>query len=64
MSFKVDFVLGSDVVKTVVFPVKQGVRELRTSSGKKFGRIVLMQGGVRLELEEFAAKIIADAQFH
>ena len=64
MAFVFDFVLGSDVVKSVVLPAGTGTRELRTSSGKKFGRVVVTRGRVRLEIEEQAAKIIADAQFH
>jgi hypothetical protein len=64
MAFTFEFVLGSDVVKKVVFPTQQGARTLHSSGGQKIGRIVVTGGKVRLELEEFAAKIIADAQFH
>lgn len=64
MSFTFEFVLGSDVVKRVILPTGQGTRELRTSGGQKIGRVVVNVRGVRLELDEFAAKIIADAQFH
>lgn len=64
MTFTFEFVLGGDVVKSIVFPRQQGAREIRTSGGQKIGRVVVMQNKVRLELEEFAAKTIADAQFH
>lgn len=62
--FTFEFVLGSDVVKRVILPSGTGTRELRTSGGQKFGRVVVNARGVRLEIEEFAAKVIADAQFH
>jgi hypothetical protein len=65
VSFVFEFVLGSDVVKRVVFATEHGgTRELRSSGGQKIGRVVVKRGKVRLELMEFAAKIIADAQFH
>ena len=64
MSFIFEFVLGADVVKRVVLPRQQGVRTLFSSGGQKIGRIVVTSGKVRLELDEFAAKTVADAQFH
>jgi hypothetical protein len=64
MSFTFEFVLGSDVVKKVVFPRQQGARTLRSSGGQKIGQIVVTGGKVRLELTEMAAQTIADAQFH
>ena len=64
MSFTFEFVLGSDVVKCIKLPTQNGVRELRSSGGQRIGRLVVREGKVRLELEEFAAKIVADAQFH
>jgi uncharacterized membrane protein len=64
VSFTFEFVLGGDVVKTVAFPTQQGARTLRSSGGQKIGKIVVMRNKVRLELDEFAAKTIADAQFH
>jgi hypothetical protein len=64
VSFIFEFVLGGDVVKRVVLPTHQGARTLRSSGGQKIGRIVVTQSKVRLELDEFAAKTIADAQFH
>lgn len=64
MSFIFEFALGADVVHRVVLPRRQGVRTLRSSGGQKIGRIVVMDNKVRLELDEFAAKTIADAQFH
>lgn len=62
--FTFEFVLGSDVVKRVILPSQSGVRTLRSSGGQKIGRLVVKGDKVRLELEEFAAKIVADAQFH
>lgn len=64
MAFTFEFKLGSDVVKRVVFPRQQGARTLHSSGGQKIGRLVVTANGVKLELDEFAAKIIADAQFH
>jgi len=64
MTFKFEFVLGSDVVKTVTLAGRNGRRELRSSGGQKIGRLVVKDNSVRLELEEFAAKLIADANFH
>jgi hypothetical protein len=64
MTFKFDFVLGSDVVKRVVLQSQNGRRELRSSGGQKIGRLIVKENSVRLELEEMAAKTIADAQFH
>jgi hypothetical protein len=64
MAFTFEFVLGGDVVKKVVFPTDVGFRELRSSGGQKIGRIVLTKRGVKLELNEFAANIIAEANFH
>lgn len=64
MAFTFEFVLGGDVVKRVILVEQKGTRELRTSTGKRFGRLVITTRGVRLEMDEFAAKIIADAQFH
>lgn len=64
MGFIFEFVLGSDVVKRVFLPQQLGTRTLRSSGGQKIGRIVVTAGKVRLELDESAAKTIADAQFH
>ena len=64
MAFTFEFKLGGDVVKQIVFPRQQGARDIRTSGGQKIGKLVVMQNKVRLELDEFAAKTIADAQFH
>jgi hypothetical protein len=64
MAFTFDFKLGGDVVKRVVFPRQQGARTLHSSGGQKIGRLVVTANSVKLELDEFAAKIIADANFH
>lgn len=64
MAFTFEFALGGDVVKAITLPTQQGAREIRSSGGHKIGRVVVMKNKVRLELEEFAAKTIADAQFH
>lgn len=64
MAFTFEFVLGSDVVKRIILAQQSGTRTLRSSGGQKIGRLVVTAGKVRLELDEFAAKAIADAQFH
>lgn len=64
MAFIFEFVLGGDVVKRIALPKQLGTRTLLASGGQKIGRIVVTAGKVRLELDEFAAKTIADAQFH
>jgi hypothetical protein len=65
MAYVFEFVLGSDVVKRVVFATENGgTRELRSSGGQKIGRLVVRRNSARLELTEMAAKTIADAQFH
>lgn len=56
--------LGGDVVKQVVFPIGTGRRELRTSTGVVIGHLVAKDGSLRLDLDDYAAQAISDAQFH
>jgi hypothetical protein len=54
--------LGKTSVKRVVF-AGPGRRELRTSGGDLVGTLHWRNGELRLEFEEYAAEIIADANF-
>lgn len=61
--FIFDLRLGEESVKRVVFPGGRGRRELKTSGGYVIGEIVLTPGGLRLDLEDYAAQTLVDAQF-
>lgn len=62
--FVFDLRLGEESVKRVVFGGGSGRRELRTSGGQVIGNLVLKDGELRLDIYEYAAQMLVDAQFH
>lgn len=67
MSFTFELVLGDHTVKRVTFNAPKARfqrRDIKTSTGYKVGQLVLTQQGLRLELDEDTASLIADAEFH
>lgn len=64
MSFTFELRLGGNTVKRVTFASSPGRRALKTSSGHTVGQLVLNQAGLRLELDDDAASLIAESDFH
>lgn len=62
--FTFNLQLGGDTVKRVTFPGGTGRRELRTTTGVVIGHLILRNGELRLDLDDYAAQAISDAQFH
>jgi hypothetical protein len=64
MTFSFDIYLGDYLVKSIRFPENGGRRLLTTSTGQPVGLLTLTDGKLKLELDQNAAQLIVDAQFH
>lgn len=64
MSFVFELRLGGDTVKRVVFASDRGRRAIRTSGGQQVGTLVLTAQGLKLELDDDTATLIATSDFH
>lgn len=64
MAFIFEMWLGDYLVKSIRFPENGGRRLLTTSSGEPVGLLTYTDGKLKLELDQNAAQIVVDAQFH
>lgn len=63
MRFEFELQLSGDTVKKVVFPNGRGRRELLTSGGQSIGHVALTDKGLRVNIIEGAAHMLAEAEF-